>query len=200
MVNIIIPILQKTKPKYSMIRQLAQGHTASKEQNVNSNPSILATQSESLATSCALLKVIMLQGTNKRTLKVQCLLMPGHIIIITFVLCNTEMVLLRGCLLSKKGWSSPRTSDHWLNYEWLLTPFFRPKAPLPPFLLSWILFFHGTGICNFSNLKEIKFGMRLSSLHWSVAGKLSTVGSLWVMTCKEIRVKAWHLRRPSIKG
>lgn len=74
-VNIIILILQKTKLKYPMLRQLAQGHTASKEQSVNSNPSTLATKS--LATSCSLLKVIVLLRTNERTLKVQGLPMTG---------------------------------------------------------------------------------------------------------------------------
>ena len=40
--NIIIPVLQKTKLKHSRIKQLAQGHMVSKQQSVNSNPSILA--------------------------------------------------------------------------------------------------------------------------------------------------------------
>ena len=76
-VNIMILISQKTKLKYPMIKQLAQGHTASKEQSVNSNPSTLATKSDSLATSWPLLKIILC-GTDERTHKVQCLPTVGH--------------------------------------------------------------------------------------------------------------------------
>lgn len=58
----------------------------------------------------------------------------------------------------------------------LFTSFFLQKAPLPSFILFWILCFHGPGICNCSSLKEIKFGMGVFSFHWSVVGRLSAPG------------------------
>lgn len=68
-VHIIIIILQKTELKYSVVKQFAQGHIASEEQSVNSNPSPLPTKSDS-ATSCPLLMVIMLCRMNEETHRV----------------------------------------------------------------------------------------------------------------------------------
>lgn len=113
-----------------------------------------------LSPSCPPFKVTMFCKTSERTGKVQCLPLVGAqwiqiIVINPLPLCNTDTLFQRGCLLSKKGWSNMRTTDHWPKYEWLFTPFIHRKAPFPPFLLSWILPFHRMGIRNFSNHKKI---------------------------------------------
>lgn len=95
--------------------------------------------------SCPPLKVIKLCSANdKWTNEVQCPPTGGpqrmHIIItITFPLCNSEMIFPTDDISSEKGRCGLGTTDHWPNDEWLFTPFIHQKAPLLPFIVSWML-------------------------------------------------------------